>query len=129
MSFSPVPSYVFGTIFTGIGLLSVLAPATDYAVFGLPLEASTSSSTGAVSPMTYAKGIRDLAFGLTYFGLQYYGLDFAITIFSAVLCVVALGDGLVVYKYGGPLSGKAFGHWGGFVPFVAWVAWRAQYAN
>ncbi|CAK7233964.1 hypothetical protein SCUCBS95973_008774 [Sporothrix curviconia] len=133
MSFSPIPSYAFGTMFTGIGFLTLIAPAVDYAVFGVPLEPPASASPadkgkGTVSPMAYAKGARDFAFGLTYYALQYYGLDQAITVFSAVLCFVALADGAIVYTYGGPeLRSKAFGHWGGFVGFAAWVAWRAQF--
>ncbi|CAK7213621.1 hypothetical protein SBRCBS47491_001867 [Sporothrix bragantina] len=133
MSFSPIPSYAFGTMFTGIGFLTLFAPKTDYAVFGVPLEppastaSSSSSSQGTVSPMAYAKGVRDFAFGLTYFALQYYGLDDAITIFSAILTFVALTDGAIVYKFGGPLQSKAFGHWGGGVLFAAWVAWRAKF--
>ncbi|KAL1893545.1 hypothetical protein Sste5346_006375 [Sporothrix stenoceras] len=129
MSFSPIPAYVFGTIFTGIGVLSFLAPETDYAVFGLPLEgASPASPTkGGVSPFVYAKGARDLAFGFTYFALQYRGLEEAVTIFSAVLCTVALMDGAIVSKFGGDqYKGKSWGHWGGLLPFGAYVAYRVQ---
>lgn len=131
-AFSPIPSYVFGTMFTGIGALSLVAPEADYAVFGLPLEPAAkpgaNTLTGSVSPMIYAKGARELAFGLTYFALQYRGLDEAVTLFSAALCLVALLDGAIVWRYGGNhLRGKAWGHWGGLVPFAAWVAWRAQY--
>ncbi|KJR90030.1 uncharacterized protein SPSK_06728 [Sporothrix schenckii 1099-18] len=135
MSFSPIPSYVIGTMFLGIGVLSLVAPEADYAVFGLPLEgqakaktdgAAASSTTGTASPMVLAKGARDLAFGLTYVALQYRGLDEAITVFSAVLCIVALSDGAIVWQYGGPaLKSKAWSHWGGLVAFAAWVAWRA----
>lgn len=132
MTFSPIPAYVFGTIFTGIGALSLFAPETDYAVFGLPLEPPSPTkptSTGSVSPFVYAKGARDLAFGLTYFALQYRGLEEAVTVFSAVLTVVALLDGVVVANYGGPqYKGKAWGHWGGLIPFGAYVAYRVQNA-
>ncbi|EPE09029.1 integral membrane protein [Ophiostoma piceae UAMH 11346] len=132
MSFSPIPSYIFGSMFTGLGLVSLAAPKLDYQLFGLPLEAapasgSTSKPDGAVSPVMYAKGVRDLAFGLTYFALEYTGLPEAVTVFSAVLCTVALGDGFIVWKHGGTeYQNKAFGHWSGLATFAAWVAWRVQ---
>ncbi len=129
MAFSPIPAYVFGTMFAGIGILSIAAPAADYDVYGLPLEPPTKgSAAGSVSPMIYAKAVRELAFGLTYFALQYHELDRAVTIFSAALCLVALADGVVVWLHGGPaLKKKAFSHWGGLVPFAAWVVWRYQH--
>ncbi|CAK7567020.1 MAG: hypothetical protein SEPTF4163_004978 [Sporothrix epigloea] len=130
MSFSPIPSYALGSMFVGIGVLTLVAPTTDYAIFGVPLEppaSGSSSQTGTVSPMAYAKGVRDIAFGLTYVGLQYYRLDKAVTIFSAVLCFVALADGAIVYAHGGrDHRSKAFNHWGGLVGFAAWVIWRSQ---
>ncbi|RFU25794.1 hypothetical protein B7463_g10547, partial [Scytalidium lignicola] len=134
---SPIPAYIFGGAFTGLGLLSFVAPKADYEIFGLPLESSPPGSSsadkkttavpadGIVSPMVYAKGLRNLCFGLTYFALQYKGLDEAVTIFSEVLCVAALGDGLIVWLCAGEkLKSKAFSHWGGMVPFVSWLGWR-----
>ncbi|OAA55293.1 hypothetical protein SPI_08388 [Niveomyces insectorum RCEF 264] len=113
--------YFFGSAFTGIGILSVLAPEKDYEVFGLPLE----PPAGNVSPMIYAKGARDLSYGLAYFFFQYKGMHDAINVFSAALLVTALSDGLIVWRYGGnKLKSKAYGHWGGLVAFSAWLAWR-----
>lgn len=136
-SFSPIPSYLIATVFTAFGILPFFSPKTDYEVFGLPLESSSNLGNkkptsapgeGAVSPIVYARGIRDVTYGLAYFLLQSQGNDAAITTFSGIVCVTAFADGLIVWLYGGEkLKGKAWGHWGTVVGLAAWAGWRAQY--
>ena len=134
---SPIPSYVIASVFTAFGILPIIAPKTDYEVFGLPLESTSATASlsdkktvsapgdGAVSPYVYAKGVRDLTYGLTYFLLQSQGQDAAITTFSGIVCLTAFADGLIVWLYGGEkLKGKAWGHWGTLVGLAAWVGWR-----
>ncbi|CAH0054277.1 unnamed protein product [Clonostachys solani] len=122
-TFSPIPGYTLGTAFTGLGLVGLFLPRTAYETFGLPLELLPGQQ--GISPMLYAKGVRDLCFGITYLVLQYKGMNEAVTVLSQALCLVALGDGLIVWTYGGrKLKVKAFGHWFGILGLGFWSTWR-----
>ncbi|XXG99452.1 hypothetical protein Hte_005791 [Hypoxylon texense] len=122
-TFSPAPAYALGTACLGRGLMALLSPREEYGHVGLPLEspvAASSSSTadpsasgsGFASPLMYFKGIREISYGLALVALQRRGSEDALTTFAAVLSLVRLGDGLVVWLYGGDkLRWKALGHW------------------
>lgn len=76
------------------------------------------------------KGIREVTYGLALIGLQYAEQSDAITILAAVLSLAGLGDGFVVWAYGGEkLKKKAFGHWIAFVGFAGWAWWRVTCAQ
>lgn len=134
---SPIPSYVLGSVFIGFGILGIVSPKKDYEVFGLPLESPSPTPSlsdektvsapgdGTISPYVYAKGLRDLTYGLLYCRLQAQGHDAAITTLTGILCLTALGDGLIVWLCGGDkLKGKAWAHWGTLIGLAAWVGWR-----
>lgn len=134
-TFSSAPAYVLGTACLGRGLMALLSPRKEYDHVGLPLEsqvAAVSSTTdpnapgnGSVSPLMYFKGIREISYGLVLVALQRQGSEDALTTFAAVLSLVRLGDGLVVWLYGGDkLRWKALGHWITGVGFIGWVTWR-----
>ncbi|KAG4414370.1 hypothetical protein IFR04_012507 [Cadophora malorum] len=110
-SFSPIPSYILGTIFTVSGIVSFLSPITEYKTFGFPLPpfskaASSTTSTALVStppahqlsPYVYAKGIRDLTHGLTFFIFQFQGQEAAI---KPSLASFAWRDLWLVFWFGG----------------------------
>jgi len=150
-SFSPIPAYLFGSLFIALGTVAIISPQKDYEIFGLPSPPKISNhgndasaipptsspllkkSSGSpdtvgdalVSPYVYAKGIRDVTYGLTYVLLQAQGQEVAITLFSGVVCVAAIGDGLIVWFCGGEnLKSKAWGHWGSLAPLLGWIGWR-----
>ncbi|KAJ5587140.1 uncharacterized protein N7459_002905 [Penicillium hispanicum] len=131
--FSPFPSYVVGGLCLALGSNAILRPVHEYERFGLPLESTTSGVgrrsqpplAGAASPLMYLKGIREITYGLALISLQYAEQDDAVTILAAVLSFAGLGDGFVVWGYGGDkLKKNAFGHWITFVGFAGWAWWR-----
>ncbi|KAI1082898.1 hypothetical protein F5B20DRAFT_488754 [Whalleya microplaca] len=143
----PIPTYALGTLCLGLGLHSFLAPKREYARFGLPLEqtskphrrpsssarkaggvATAVSENGAVSPLVYLKAVREVTYGLSLILLQYAGAsDAAVTITTAVISLAGLGDGLVVWAYGGADGRKrAWGHWAAFLGLSGWAWWRAK---
>jgi Domain of unknown function (DUF4267) len=143
---SPIPSYVLGGVFVAFGLLPFFSLKKDHEAFGLPLESPSSSSSSTLSglsdsdkkavtapaprdvvvrPYAYARGIRDVTYGLAYWLLQAQGHDDAVTIFSGIVCLTAFADGLIVWLYGGErLRGKAWGHWSTLIGLATWVGWR-----
>ncbi|KAJ6443180.1 DNA polymerase subunit Cdc27 [Purpureocillium lavendulum] len=147
-TFSPIPSYLFGTAFLGLSLSAILAPRREYARFGLPLENTTTTATTAAttsdkklfshsggnhddedtsfaSPLMYLKGIRELTYGLALVALQRQGNEPAVTTLVGVLAFAAIGDGFVIWAHGGPrLRAKAWGHWVPGLGFLAWAFWR-----
>lgn len=120
--------------------MGIFSPREEYGHVGLPLESTTAvvspsvaaqqsgSLDGYASPLIYFKAIREMSYGATLMALQWHGNEAAVTIFAAILSVVRLGDGLVVWLYGGDkLRYRAAGHWITGVGFVGWVAWRWSY--
>jgi hypothetical protein len=74
MAASPIPSYLIGTVFLSFGVLPFFSAVKDYEMFGLPLRQEASAPTtgksdkqakGTVSPLAYARGVRDATYGLT----------------------------------------------------------------
>jgi hypothetical protein len=133
-TFSPYPAYVLGAACFGRGIIAILSPRSEYGHVGLPLEpqvasaSPTNSSTSTVSPLMYFKGIRELSYGAAMMALQQQDQQDALTTFAAILSLVRIGDGLVVWFNGGKeLRYKALGHWITGVGFVGWVAWRWSY--
>lgn len=122
MAFSPAPSYILGTACIGRGIMAALTPRNEYGRMGL-------RSPGAeVSPLMYLKALREVSYGLTLATLEHQGNSAAVTTFSAILSLVRIGDGLVVWLYGGEeLKWKALGHWITGAGFLGWVIWRRQY--
>ncbi|KAI1378393.1 hypothetical protein F4677DRAFT_393929 [Hypoxylon crocopeplum] len=128
---SPTPAYVLGAACFGRGIMALLSPRKEYGNVGLPLESQTAASDptthrdGLVSPLMYFKGIREISYGLVLMALQQQGNASAVTTVAAVLSLVRLGDGLVVWLRGGDeLRFKAWGHWITGFGFVGWVFWR-----
>ncbi|KAH8430767.1 DUF4267 domain-containing protein [Aspergillus melleus] len=142
-SFSPIPSYLLGALCLALGLNSILRPSNEYPRFGLPFESGpagtarkpskpTKPTTGAndacVSPLIHLKGIRETSYGLALIALQYQGQDVAVTTIAAICALAGLGDGFVVWKYGGEeFRVKALGHWLAFLGFGGWAAWRVYF--
>ncbi|KAJ5690478.1 hypothetical protein N7462_004870 [Penicillium macrosclerotiorum] len=133
-TFSPTPSYLLGSLSLAIGLHCLLRPSDEYHRFGIPLENTASISnpdtkslttSGTLSVLMYLKGIREISYGLALIALQFWELELAVTLIATILSLASLGDGFVVWSYGGKtLQKKAFGHWIAFVGFAAWSGWR-----
>lgn len=143
MSFSPIPSYLLGGVFLAFGLLPFFSAEKDYEAFGLPLEqenetkgASKSDQNssllqtqkqinGSVSPLAYARGIRDATYGLTYLLLQAQGQEIALTTFTAIVSITAVADALIVARFGGESrQGKIWGHLVTGIMLGGWAWWR-----
>jgi hypothetical protein len=147
--FSSAPSYIIGTLLFGIAASALFTPRAEYPRFGLPLEklptplsASSSSITkpshsssivntisttteGAISPLIYLKSIREASYGLILVLLEAQGNAAGVTTFLIVFALVALGDGVLVWFYGGDeLRYRVWGHWGAAVGLGAWAWWR-----
>lgn len=134
MTFSPVPAYLLGSLSLAIGLNSFIRPCGECERFGLPLEPTPSTTSPQIKPskigappaLIYLKGIREITYGLALIALQYYGQETAVTIVAAIFSLAGLGDGFMVWNYGGStLKRKAFGHWMAWVVFAGWSWWRA----
>ncbi|KAJ9149304.1 hypothetical protein NKR23_g4242 [Pleurostoma richardsiae] len=137
---SPVPAYLFGTAFLGVGLQAFANPTAAYELFGAPLASSSpdtvhpaaAGSGAALSPFLYAKAARDVSIGLAYLLLQRFGTPRAVTALSAAVAVTGFVDGWAVWKSGGggaeaeeqQAKRKAWSHWIGSAVFTAWVAMR-----
>lgn len=131
-TFSGIPSYVLGAACVGRGVMGLLSPRNEYGHVGLPLEphATTTPATGldGASPLMYFKGIREVSYGAALMALQHQGDESAVTTFAAILSLVRLGDGLVVWWNGGEkLRSRAWGHWITGFGFIGWVIWRRRY--
>lgn len=100
-TFSPYPAYILGTACFGRGLMAIASPRDEYSHLGLPLESSIQGTVTAVSPLMYFKGLRELSYGATMIALQRRGHVDALTTFAAVLSLVRIGDGVVVWLKGG----------------------------
>ncbi|KAI1798497.1 hypothetical protein F4811DRAFT_548326 [Daldinia bambusicola] len=129
---SPIPIYIIGASSIFLGINCFLRPEVEYHRFGLPLESGLHQNHAATreeyaSPAFYLKGIREITYGLALGTMQYYGHDNAVTIMTAVMSLAGLGDGIIVWLYGGDKAkGKAFGHWGAFAVLSAWSLWRTH---
>ncbi|PCG98689.1 Protein of unknown function DUF4267 [Penicillium occitanis (nom. inval.)] len=122
-----IPTYIAGTACIVLGLNSFLRPAHEYPRFGLPLESSLpldpsptpgsqAQPKGLVSPLIYIKALRESTYGLALIALQHQGLEKAVTTMLVIMALAGLGDGFLVWKYGGDgLKTKALGHWATFV--------------
>ncbi|KAM0498253.1 hypothetical protein ACHAP8_006337 [Fusarium lateritium] len=129
-TFSSISSpNILGAACVGRGIMALFSPRAEYGHVGLLLEpGKKSSKTGSVSPLMYFKGIREMSYGMTLMALQWQGNESAVTTFSAILSVVRIGDGLVVWMNGGDeLRYKAVGHWITGLWFAGWVIWRLRF--
>ncbi|KAL4935596.1 hypothetical protein BDV06DRAFT_206705, partial [Aspergillus oleicola] len=141
-TFSSLPTYLIGALCLALGISGFIRPETEYPRFGLPLEppASTTPSTpttstnniererGTVSPLIYIKSIREITYGLALIFLQYQGQEKAITTLAGIFSLAGLGDGFVVWIFGGEEKWTAFNHWGTFVGLLGWAVWRGRIA-
>ena len=133
-NFSPTPSYTLGGLCLAMGVNAILRPNQESERFGLPPRSHSPNKKSnitakpsciLVSPLIFLKGIREISYGAALMALEFTHQETAITIMATILSLVALGDGLVVWSYGGDhLRSKAFGHWASFVGFAAWSGWR-----
>ncbi|KAL4967036.1 DUF4267 domain-containing protein [Aspergillus stella-maris] len=144
-AFSPLPTYIVGTLCIALGVNAFIFPEKEYPRFGLPLEPpapasesasasstdSTSSITtndiqprGTVSPLIYIKSVREITYGLALIALQRQGQEKAVTILAGVISLAGLGDGFVVWILVADRRGTAINHWGTFFAFVGWAIWR-----
>jgi hypothetical protein len=163
-AFSPIHSYALGAASVGLGLHAFFRPRQEYARFGLPLEPSpppavittttttthpgptvkdttdvqaTGEGGGSASPLIYLKGVREVTYGVALMTLQHQDNAAGVTTVAGVMALAAVGDGLLVWFYGGGLGGrsrsrsrgnnetKAWGHWAAAVGLGSWTAWRA----
>ncbi|KAK1762509.1 hypothetical protein QBC33DRAFT_551730 [Phialemonium atrogriseum] len=130
--FSPVPAYLLGTAFLGVGLNAYANPESAYKMFGLPLQTSKASpltihpaAVEPVSPFVYPKAARDITFGLAYFILQAQQNETGVTAFSAAVAVTGFLDGWTVWTCGSPkMRNNAWRHWIGSAIFTVWVGLR-----
>lgn len=111
--------------------MATFTPRGEYGRVGLRLEGHDShgkeEGTGTVSPLMYFKALREVSYGATLVALQYQGNERAVTTFAAILAVVRVGDGTVIWLNGGEeLKWNAVGHWITGVGFFAWVLWRSR---
>ncbi|KAF4468583.1 hypothetical protein FALBO_4532 [Fusarium albosuccineum] len=128
--FSSIPPYILGGACFSRGVMAILYPREEYGHVGLQLESTPQPGVndGSVSPLMYFKGLREISYGLTLMALQQQENEAAVTTFAAVLSLVRIGDGLVVWLHGGEeLRYRAMGHWITGVGFVGWVIWRLSY--
>ncbi|KAL4998255.1 hypothetical protein BDV10DRAFT_167600 [Aspergillus recurvatus] len=138
-TFSPLPTYLIGALCLTLGINSLFRAETEYPRFGLPLEPPASTTTtsnwnpstsdsdsarGTVSPLIYLKSIREITYGLALVALQYQGEEKAITTLAGVVSLAGLGDGFVVWTFGGERRRTAMNHWGTFVGLLSWAVWR-----
>jgi hypothetical protein len=117
-TFSPVPAYLAGALCISLGVNGMVHPEADSPRFGLPLDGA--SETGTVSPLIYVKGMRETTYGFVLVALHTRTKKQPITTVAAVISLVGLSDGLVVWRYGGNRRTKAWNHWGAFLIFAAW---------
>lgn len=137
-AFSPFHAYAVGAGFLGLGLHAYLRPGLEYTRFGLPLERAAhpreraiiakpepTSEPGLISPLIYLKATREISYGLALVALQYQGNTAGVTTVTAIISLVALGDGFVVrYRGDGELRHKAWAHWVASAALAAWAGWR-----
>ncbi|OTB15178.1 hypothetical protein K445DRAFT_23189 [Daldinia sp. EC12] len=129
-SSSPIPIYIIGAGCVFLGIHCFLSPEVEYRRFGLPLEPGLhqkhkTARKEYASPVIYLKGIRETTYGLALGAMQYHGYDNAVTIMTAVMSLAGLGDGIIVWFYGGgKAKRKALGHWGAFALLFGWSLWR-----
>ena len=128
-TFSSIPAYVLGGACASRGIMAILSPRKEYSNMGLPLEPPRAvNGNGSISPLMSFKGLREISYGLTLIAFQWQGNESAVTTFAAILSVVRIGDGLVVWMNGGEkLRWKAAGHWITGAWFVGWVVRRLSY--
>ncbi|RGP75032.1 hypothetical protein FLONG3_5868 [Fusarium longipes] len=128
-TFSCIPSHVLGAACVGRGIMALFSPRAEYGHMGILLEpGKIPSEAGSVSPLMYFKAIREISYGATLMALQWQGSESAVTTFSAILSIVRISDGLVVWVHGGDeLRYKAAGHWITALGFLGWVIWRWGY--
>ncbi|KAH8890351.1 hypothetical protein GQ53DRAFT_174819 [Thozetella sp. PMI_491] len=132
-----VPTYLLGTGMVGLGLLGLASPARAYATFGLPYPSSVTSPDrvhpaslradgpgSAPSPYLYAKAVRDLSYGIAFLAFEATQNAAAVTTMAALTALTGAVDGWVVWRYGGELRAKAWGHWNGTTLIAAWFAFR-----
>ncbi|KAL4732296.1 hypothetical protein ACLX1H_001307 [Fusarium chlamydosporum] len=101
-TFSSIPSHILGAACVGRGVMALFSPRAEYGHVGLLLEPSkTLNEAGSISPLMYFKGLREISYGMTLMALQLQGNESAVTTFSAILSIVRIGDGLVVWMNGG----------------------------
>jgi hypothetical protein len=113
---------IIGTACFSRGIIAMLSPREEYSHMGLPLSPADSPS-----PLMYFKGLREASYGLTLVALQNQSSELALTTFAAVLAIVRLGDGVVVwFKGGDELRYKAWGHWITGAGMAWWAVWRAR---
>ncbi|KAL4947126.1 hypothetical protein BDW69DRAFT_178994 [Aspergillus filifer] len=140
---SPLPTYIIGTLCIALGVNGFTSPEKEYPRFGLPLEppapesASSRTSTlnanttaqlrGTVSPLIYIKCVREITYGLALIALQYQGQEKATTTLAGVISLAGLGDGFVVWIFGGERIGTAINHWGTFIALAGWAFWRSRF--
>ncbi|KAI1642459.1 uncharacterized protein F4817DRAFT_320795 [Daldinia loculata] len=109
---SPILVYVIGAGSVFLGIHCFLTPGSR--IPPLRLTART--------PRTGENTTRVMR---TLGALQYHGYDDAVTIMTGVMSLAGLGDGIVVWLYGGDEArGEAFGHWGAFATLAGWSLWR-----
>ncbi len=141
-TFSPIPSYVLGAGCFALTLHGLASPKAEYGRFGLPLErpkprpvsSSTAQSSspgdddGIVSPLIHLKGLREFAVSISIIALQYQGNESVVTTILAVTSILGLGDGIIVWVYGGKgRQNKVWGHWSAFIGLLSWAWWRSQF--
>ncbi|KAL3476972.1 hypothetical protein BJX99DRAFT_133402 [Aspergillus californicus] len=133
-TFAPLPTYLVSAICLTLGLNGLFRPEAEYSRFGLsikpaPVPSTTSKTTPnsqapTIFPFVYVKSIREITYGLALIGLQYQNQEAAITTLAAVMSLAGLGDGLVVWLFGGENKWTAMNHWTAFVGLLGWAVLR-----
>ncbi|KAL4913608.1 hypothetical protein BDW62DRAFT_205378 [Aspergillus aurantiobrunneus] len=85
------------------GIRCVFQPGSQYYEFGIPREGSTdplSRTEGAISPLIYVRGIREIGYSLSVYRVWILGNAQALTVLIGVAAFMSAGDMLVVLIFG-----------------------------
>ena len=101
---------------TALGVLSIYAPATAAAMYGLPVAVETA--------WVKVAGLRDIGMAATALAL-YRNEPRGMRYFCPALLMIPLGDAALTYAFGGTLMG-ALTHLGGVfaVGALSFFAWK-----
>lgn len=79
-------------------------------MFSLALEQETIGPTtrksdkqvkGTVSPLAFARGVREATYGFTYLLLQAQSQEVAVTNFTGIVSITTVADALIVSQFDG----------------------------
>lgn len=144
MWLTPYPAYFMSTACIGIGVISILRPATRSLIANLLWTINSRKISNyddsdvddayvmTTSARTISQGVQEIGWGAMLYTVQEMGSDLALTVCTGILGGVRVAEGMVVLWYGdnkGRNRWKALGHWimGGFL--AVWCFKRHEQAG